>query len=724
LKKKLVEALIPERTKKTGKSLTVQTVSNILILNIFKNKKLLCRHCMNLDTYEYATLTDDLVWKSCNIDAALGYTYRGIYIGSSLETKIFDEDKERLVELLKKSESEYFRFRYDNPLECISWLELDYNQRKRKMREERRIKKVNETMSLVPEVPFGLKSWIDDKEINREHYILKDRETGLWSCSSCGELFNGDLITNDNEKGAKNIKNNTICTCPKCNSLARINKRKMKIEIKTYFILLQYINHNYSVARHFKAEITCKVGEKKEINLSEEIRIMLVKNKNLFFNVRNEIYYEQYTLTDYVQEGQKNSTGCFDNKSNRANKREHEGFLYCEDIEKSLKGTDYEEWSRVFQIAAVKKIKVDYNRLMYGKDKSLIKVCELLMKCRFIKLFIETARKISYWSGYYSGSLKIEGKDIEEVFGIKDRQKINRIRDKNEGYLMLEWMKWSEENKQKISDEAISWLITNEIEVSDYSDLSDVKDLFTVEQIMNYFTRQQAESYEGKPIRQVISQYIDYIRMCIKLNKNISDEMVHRPRQLKRRHDEAVIQVEQLNAQIVANEYSKKYPEAESVLLEIRDKFEYVGEEYCIKVPEKIVDIVLEAKYLHHCAGSTDRYFDRIKSNETYICFMRKNDEPDEPFYTIEVEPGGAIRQHRGMYDEEPELDKVKPFLIEWQQEIKKRMSKEDFKLAAVSKQKRKENIEELKANNNTRVLNSLIEDFMEEFSEEFTQAV
>lgn len=117
---------------------------------------------------------------------------------------------------------------------------------------------------------------------------------------------------------------------------------------------------------------------------------------------------------------------------------------------------------------------------------------------------------------------------------------------------------------------------------------------------------------------------------------------------------------------------------------------------------------------MHHCAGATDRYFDRIMQNETYICFLRKASDPKIPYYTIEVEPGGTIRQHRGMYDEEPDIKEIKPFLREWQKEIKKRMSKKDQELAAVSKEKRTANIEELKAKNNTRVLNGLMEDFME----------
>ena len=93
---------------------------------------------------------------------------------------------------------------------------------------------------------------------------------------------------------------------------------------------------------------------------------------------------------------------------------------------------------------------------------------------------------------------------------------------------------------------------------------------------------------------------------------------------------------------------------------------------------------------------------------------MRKTENPDEPFYTIEVEPGGTIRQHRGMYDEEPEIEKVKPFLRKWQKEIKRRMKQEDFDRAAASKALREENIAELKQKGNTRVLDGLLEDFME----------
>lgn len=124
---------------------------------------------------------------------------------------------------------------------------------------------------------------------------------------------------------------------------------------------------------------------------------------------------------------------------------------------------------------------------------------------------------------------------------------------------------------------------------------------------------------------------------------------------------------------------------------------------------------------MHHCAGSSERYFNRIEAEETYICFLRRKEAPGIPFYTIEVEPGGTIRQHRSYLDEEPGIEQIRTFLKEWQKVIRKRLTERDKALAKMSKEKREANIRELQEKNNTRVLQGLAEDFMDA---EFEEAV
>lgn len=242
---------------------------------------------------------------------------------------------------------------------------------------------------------------------------------------------------------------------------------------------------------------------------------------------------------------------------------------------------------------------------------------------------------------------------------------------------------------------------------------------------MNYLNRQKKESYPEKTISAVWDQYEDYMSMSKLLGKHMDDALAYRPRDLKRRHNEVNAEAElhkkeiqrkqnEEQAKRQAEEMRKKYPGYEDILSEIREKFEYGNSTYCIVVPKNFMEITAEGMALHHCVGNTERYFDRIVSRETYICFLRQQSSPEEPFYTIEVEPGGTIRQHRGEYDEEPGIEEVKPFLREWQKVIRKRMSKKDHEYAAQSEILRQKNIEELKAKNNTVVLKGLAEDLME----------
>lgn len=716
MKKVKVENTKPKKTKKNGWFITTQLIDDcILVLNIFHNKILQARHCINVMTGEYATLKG-CIWSVSKIERALGiecdarYYY---YSDSDIKEKwVMSEEDEKYI---KDTIQLNYHYSKDSAIKIISRKETEYQREKREITEMNRIQKVKDTMDKVPDVPSGIKEWINQRELGGQDYMLKNRETGLWTCSSCGKESKETQIKTDSKAKPRN---NDIVICPKCKKKIQILTRKKTLDVITHFALVQPIDDEMSVIRHFKAEIFCEPKKRKAIGIEEEIRIIMYKDAqgfskgNTFSQKRIcGIYYEQYNCPSWVPDGGHHE-GCFDNKSNPAIKAEYQGYLYDDGIEEAFKNTAYEEWSRLFIQMSAAGIKANYNRLMVTQDDmNLIGVIELLFKGRFIRLLREESDNIAYWSKAYCGSLILSGSSIEDVFAIGDRQKINRIREKNGGGAMLSWMRWSDKHKQKISDKTLEWLLANGIAPGD---MAWIKCRFSLEQAMNYIERQRKEQYKGKSVKQVIAQYEDYMSMCDKLHKDTTDEMIYRPRELKRRHDEAVAEIERLNAQLKADEYSKKFGEAEKVLGLIREKFEYVGDGFFIKVPEKIVDIVSEGNYLHHCAGATDRYFDRIKSNETYICFLRKVEEPDIPFYTIEVEPGGTIRQHRGMYDEEPELDKVKPFLREWQKEIRKRMSKKDHELAAVSKQKREENIAELKAKNNTRVLNGLMEDFME----------
>lgn len=77
---------------------------------------------------------------------------------------------------------------------------------------------------------------------------------------------------------------------------------------------------------------------------------------------------------------------------------------------------------------------------------------------------------------------------------------------------------------------------------------------------------------------------------------------------------------------------------------------------------------------------------------------MRKVNELETPYYTLEVEPGGTIRQKRTEYDRQnKDLEKANIFLKQWQHVIQKRMEQAYHVLAGKSRLLRMQEMKKLR---------------------------
>lgn len=88
--------------------------------------------------------------------------------------------------------------------------------------------------------------------------------------------------------------------------------------------------------------------------------------------------------------------------------------------------------------------------------------------------------------------------------------------------------------------------------------------------------------------------------------------------------------------------------------------------------------------------------------------------------YTLEVEPDGTIRQTRTFYNQQNEdIDLARDFLVKWQKQLKKKLAKEDYKLAVKSQSLRKKEIDELRSKgvrvNGVGYCNKLLAEILEE---------
>lgn len=204
------------------------------------------------------------------------------------------------------------------------------------------------------------------------------------------------------------------------------------------------------------------------------------------------------------------------------------------------------------------------------------------------------------------------------------------------------------------------------------------------------------------------------------------------PKDLKKEHDAAV---ERANAkrraedlkrqQARIEEQERKYKDVTEIYHRIADKYAYQNDTYAVVVPDSASAVIEEGIVLHHCVGTSERYFERVRRNETFVLFLRRVSNISKPWYTLEVEPGGTIRQKRTMHDEQnDDLKAAEPFLREWQGVVAKRMTGDDLAQAMAARRMRITEMEELDRTGTTvkfgrlrgkRLHDVLAEDLMEQ---------
>lgn len=108
-----------------------------------------------------------------------------------------------------------------------------------------------------------------------------------------------------------------------------------------------------------------------------------------------------------------------------------------------------------------------------------------------------------------------------------------------------------------------------------------------------------------------------------KENMDVYDEIVYRTRKLRRRHDDLVLKCQEKDIELQAEEMEEKFPHVNAICQEIKTKYEYADADYMVVVPSGILDIITEGRALHHCVGSSDRYWDRIERRESFVMFLR-----------------------------------------------------------------------------------------------------
>lgn len=282
-----------------------------------------------------------------------------------------------------------------------------------------------------------------------------------------------------------------------------------------------------------------------------------------------------------------------------------------------------------------------------------------------------------------------------------DNARMQRLKSMGGNLTALQWLQYEKEKDVILRNCDIITLqlaeITPELMVA-----SKIAEHLSIEKICNYLEKQHKSRKGGKrpaTYKTLWMDWEDYVDMMDDMQMDCSNELLLKPKDLEAAHNELVARISMMESKKEIEKTEKKFPQAQKIMksLELK-KYEYKNGKYCIVAPTQIADIYEEGLTLKHCIHTCDIYFQRIEIQETYLLFLRKAEAPDRPWYTIEIEPGGNIRQKKSTLNEAyKDLDDAIPFLKEWQQFVKKKMSKKDKELAQKSDQARREGYENLR---------------------------
>lgn len=303
---------------------------------------------------------------------------------------------------------------------------------------------------------------------------------------------------------------------------------------------------------------------------------------------------------------------------------------------------------------------------------------EQLSKVGLAAMVTECLQNAYEYHGFFG---KKRSGSLIKMLGING-QEFKRLRRCNGNMRFLKWLRLEKSMGKPIPDMTIRWFCEHQL---DPDDVSFIFDRLRPAQIQHYLCRQM--SLSGMDAKQTLITWKDYLNMAAGFHYDVNDAIVYRTPKLRQRHDELVARGIRKDRAIRAGEILTKFPHVDEICSSHTEKYSYAGEQYQVIAPEGVLDILVEGDMLHHCIGSSDRYFERIERRESYLLFLRKAEEPQRPYYTMEIEPNGTVRQLRTMYDRQNEdAAAARVFLLKWQKVVAERLTTEDRQKAEQSR--------------------------------------
>lgn len=625
--------------------------------NAFGVRPMICRHFLNKHTKEYDTVfmsTQEFKrktyhagdWTKLGIGSILS---RGSYYYSYY-------NDEKMVGLAKTQRiiKEYTkREEWRSAISSVDAIEREIRNERTEKTYQRRIDRVSDAMNKIePVVDDEFREWLDEVVFPEKYIFAETRKlkTGYrMKCCACGKTF---MIK-------EKPKHNEEAVCRKCGVKAVVKTRVQYVGKEKKVLVVQKYSEDTWVLRHFRFKKTygtvCEVT-KEYLEELEKVR-MLLSAENA-----TKIYYgqnNQYGADEWDQDW-------WDTKSGTGMMIDRDFFLYPKGItEAPIKI----ELKRMLLAGAVQGAELDYNSLVrYFEEYPYM---EYLIKGRYYKLANEFLKDRWVCKDEF---LDVNADNITDLLRLEP-QRAYRLRDMDGGRCALELLQIEERDGIKISQENLEFADKNRL---NENRLLIHRTQMGINKALNYIRRQMKRN--SMSLSTVLQYYEDYLDMAEERGADITDDIIRANARMVEFHMVYLEEKYREEDETRTKQMEDKYPNIRKDCERNKMLFGWENEQYVLLVPRDTKDIIDEGRSQHHCVAASETYFNKMNQRESFILFLRKKEQEQIPWYTLEVILcRGEIKvvQKYAAYNRQPDIEIVNKILKQWKNEVEQRIKEE-----------------------------------------------
>lgn len=498
--------------------------------------------------------------------------------------------------------------------------------------------KDDDWMLCPEEIPEGLFEYIRNVVLAEDHVLIYKKGNRKGFCYDCKEEvyakpWSGKFYQNVNVR------------CPNCGGLVHCvleTSENFLVENVENVVMAQKGTDGETIFFRQWRVLRDPSGEWKELKkwIKETVRYAIrgtycakwqKESKESFYYM-----YERYDLELWTKW---KGTEIYDN-----------AYYFCPyGIEDVLKGTRM-EYANILEHLGRKE-----NQIKYLMNFAMYPVMEFLDKAGYSLLVKQKSDRLSKETRY---AIRWQRKKLKECFKFP-----------------LYWLKLKEPEKYSMEDiqrmnvfhEIRPQATQKEVEqvVNTHIHVDDMKILLrymNMDKLGKYLEKQ--EEIRGKKdfwdsFYETSRMYRDYIEECQTLELDLNDKQVLFPKNLKQAHERTMAQIK----------FEKKKADQEKFQKAVEKMEQYTWEwnGLLIRPARQQEELRKEGAELHHCVAG---YCKRIADQKTMVFFIRKTEEPDKPYYTLELQ-NKLVKQcrteHNKSYGTDPE---VFMFVDQWMKKV------------------------------------------------------